>query len=330
MTDSDVADLRIRTQDVNRSDRGEYWQDAVGRALFPLDTARDRIADFGGRLHAVRLGGVTLARVAAQPHSVHRTAELIRRDSRDTYKISLQLRGHGIIRQDDREASMRPGDLAFYDTDRPYSLSYRDPMEILIFMFPRQRLRLRRERVRQLTATRIDGTAGLGAVIGPYLHGLAAQAGRIGPGPGVLLADSVVDLVAGVLLQECSGLAGGPEDGAAGARAALMRARVYIDEHLRDPGLGTGQVAAELNLSVRSLQRLFAAEGTGVAEWIRQRRLEQCRRDLADPAQARRPVSAVAAQWGMPDASHFSRTFKAAYGQSPREYRVGHPPAPVG
>lgn len=316
-----VPDECADTSAVGSRDRGDYWQDSVTRMLFPLDTARDRIADFNGVLRVVRLGSVIVARVAAQAHSVHRSAGLIRADERGTYKISLQLRGHGIVAQNDREASLRPGDMAIYDTDQPYSLRYLDDMEILIFMFARERLRLRREQVRDLTATRIPGRNGLGAVIAPYLSGLADQADRLGAAPAVLLADSVVDLVGGLVAAERAG--GSPAaDADGGSRAMLMRARVFIDEHLADPNLDTERVARELHLSPRSLQRLFSSEKTGVAEWIRQRRLEQCRKDLADPAQAYQPVSAVGARWGMPDSAHFSRAFKTAYGRSPRDYRA--------
>jgi AraC-like DNA-binding protein len=33
-------------------------------------------------------------------------------------------------------------------------------------------------------------------------------------------------------------------------------------------------------------------------------------------------VSAVAARWGLVNAAHFSRAFRAAYGLSPVEYRA--------
>jgi AraC-like DNA-binding protein len=56
-----------------------------------------------------------------------------------------------------------------------------------------------------------------------------------------------------------------------------------------------------------------------VSAWIRRRRLEACRHDLV---QTSRAVSAIGARWGLPDAAHFSRLFRAAYGSSPREYRA--------
>jgi AraC-like DNA-binding protein len=67
-----------------------------------------------------------------------------------------------------------------------------------------------------------------------------------------------------------------------------------------------------------------------VAGWVRERRLERSRHDLLDPALAARPVSAIAARWGLVDPAHFSRLFRAAYGVPPLEYRrtMGGPPGP--
>jgi AraC-like DNA-binding protein len=59
-----------------------------------------------------------------------------------------------------------------------------------------------------------------------------------------------------------------------------------------------------------------------VAGWIRERRLERCRRALLDPALRHWSVSAIAAHWGFVDAAHFSRVFRAAYGLPPAEYRL--------
>lgn len=79
--------------------------------------------------------------------------------------------------------------------------------------------------------------------------------------------------------------------------------------------------AAVQHVSLRYLQKLFEEEQATVAGWIRQRRLERCRRDLLDPALGERPVSAIANRRGLPSPAHFSRAFRAAYGATPVEYR---------
>ncbi|MFB6784621.1 helix-turn-helix domain-containing protein, partial [Streptomyces sp. NPDC056352] len=90
------------------------------------------------------------------------------------------------------------------------------------------------------------------------------------------------------------------------------------------PGRSPGAIAAAHNISLRSLHRLFQDQDLTVAGWIRARRLERCRRDLADPLLHSRPVRAIAACWGFTDpTTHFSRAFRAAYGMPPGDYR--HP-----
>jgi AraC-like DNA-binding protein len=106
-------------------------------------------------------------------------------------------------------------------------------------------------------------------------------------------------------------------------RTLLLRIHAFIEQNLGETDLSPGIVAAAHHVSVRYLHRLFEAQDTTVAAWIRQRRLERCRRDLADPALVAVPVSAVAARWGLPDSAHFSRLFRRAYGLPPAEYRRG-------
>lgn len=105
-------------------------------------------------------------------------------------------------------------------------------------------------------------------------------------------------------------------------RDLLAAIRRSIDLRLGDPGLRPGAIARDHHLSRRQLYRLFAADGVGVADWIRARRLERCARDLRDPALAHESITTIALRWGFVNPSHFSRAFRAAYGTTPREHRV--------
>jgi AraC-like DNA-binding protein len=105
-------------------------------------------------------------------------------------------------------------------------------------------------------------------------------------------------------------------------RGHLMeRVHSFIESHLGDPELTPAAVAAAHHISLRYLHKLFEPEPHGVAGLIRQRRLERCRHDLLDPAQADRPVAGIAAHWGFSSAAHFSRVFREAYGLPPAEFR---------
>lgn len=109
-----------------------------------------------------------------------------------------------------------------------------------------------------------------------------------------------------------------------GQQASLRGVKAFIDGNLGDPRLTPGEIAAAHHISLRQLYRLFTAENSTVAEWIRARRLERCRRELTDPAMADRTIAAVAARWGFTSDAHFSRLFRTTYGLSPGAYRWAH------
>ena len=104
---------------------------------------------------------------------------------------------------------------------------------------------------------------------------------------------------------------------------AELRARIdrHIDAHLADPTLSPRVVAAALFVSPRHLHALFAEDGRTVAGTIRERRLERCLADLADPGQGSTPVSAIASRWGFANATRFGQLVKAATGRTPVAYR---------
>jgi AraC-like DNA-binding protein len=169
--------------------------------------------------------------------------------------------------------------------------------------------------LRGVTATRMDGRSGSGALLSAFLTALAANLDSVLPQEEAGISSAVGDLVTAVLCanQRC------PED----LKSVLVtRIRRFVDAELADPELSPAGIAAAHHISVRQLHRLFEHEGTTVAELIRTRRLENCRHDLADPVLREMSITAVAARWGIPDAARFSRIFRAAYGVSPRQYRA--------
>jgi len=112
-------------------------------------------------------------------------------------------------------------------------------------------------------------------------------------------------------------LGGGDDDDGLGARPALRDAvDRFIEQNLLDEHLSPSAVARAHGLSVRTINRAFNATGQTVG--IRIRRLARARNELAE---RRQPIGTIATKWGFDDSSHFSRSFKACYGTSPKEFR---------
>ncbi len=296
------------------------FRTAVSDSFVPLQVSGGTPGRFRSMLRAAAVDEVHFTDLRASAHVVERTPELIARGDRAHFKLSLLLAGTGLLIQDDREAVLRPGDLAVYDTERPYSLVFDDDFRSMVVMFPKHLLSLPPDLVGQLTAVRISGQEGLGGMVAPYLSQLATNLDQLAGATGARLTQSALDLVATVFTREL----GLDEASADPHRALMQRIRTHIDRNLASADLSPSSIAAAHFISTRHLHGLFQNVGTTVSTWIRTRRLEQCRRDLLDPTLADRPLSAIAARWGFVDAAHFSRAFKSAYGVAPSEYRAAH------
>lgn len=311
----------VRTADLPAAERFDYWRQMVSEAFVPLDASRTGSGAFRGELRGASLGGLRLYQVDADSHQVRRTSRLIAADRGDFFKLGLQRRGGSVLVQDGREAALRPGDFAVYDTTRPYTFTFDDPCELLVLIFPRDLLGLAATDVGRVTATRFAGTTGLGGLISSFLRRAAEVLDEVDVRDNHRLGTNVLDLLTTALAGH---LDVRPADPDAVHRALFTGAVTYIDQHLGDAWLSPDEVAAAQHISTRYLHKLFRAEGSTVSAWIRRRRLEACSHDLRDPILAGRPVSAIGARWGLPDAAHFSRLFRAAYGASPRQYRGAH------
>jgi AraC-like DNA-binding protein len=110
------------------------------------------------------------------------------------------------------------------------------------------------------------------------------------------------------------------------APALAQAAKDLADSRLAKPELSPAMLACELNVSLRTLHRAFAATGESVAAYIRDRRLEEARLALTARS-GRLSVSELAAHWQFADSSHFIRAFKKRYGQTPTEYARSTGPA---
>jgi AraC-like DNA-binding protein len=300
----------FRADDVPVPERAEYWRHVIGETLIALEPL-----DVPDRLHAGDVGALQVGELSASaPGGARRTAAHIRRSDPDLYKIDVLVDGRGVIEQGDRQAALGPGDFTLVDVSSPARWSM-GPARVIALTFPPAMLPLRRDDLGRLTGVRMRGDQGTGALFSSLAQRLIEQIDNLSRADGVRLGTAVLDLLAAGLatrLDRASVIS--PESR---QRALLLRVRAFIEEWLGDPELSPRSIAAAHYISIRYLHKLFEAEQTTVADWIRRRRLERCRRDLLDPAQRATPVGAIGLRWGFRDAAHFNRLFRAAYGLPP-------------
>jgi AraC-like DNA-binding protein len=315
----------FRADDVPATSRLDYWHDVVEEAVGPLDVRIRGGLDGRDRLAVEGLGPVVVGELSAgSPAEVRRTERHIRRDDTGLCKVQVLQAGRGMVEQDGRQAALGPGDLVFVDLARPVRWTM-SAMRTVALVFPRTLLPLAPATTDQLTGVRVAGDRGAAALASSLARQLPRQAVAT-DADGTRLGTAVLDLLAAALASRADGGTPAlPADLAlpdsVARRARLTAVLAGIEAHLGDPGLTPTTLAAAHHMSLRSLHALFEHHEATVAGWIRHRRLERVRRDLADPAQRDLAVSAVAARWGLVNPAHFSRSFRAAYGLSPVEYR---------
>jgi len=306
------------TDAVAPADRLTFWNHISSRAISPMSIDVIGPAPFRAELTHLSLGGFDLYSPRSTPAVVWHDGQVRSRANASTgkgrYLVMLQCKGCSVVSQAGCEESLGADDFFLLDPATSYQISFDEPTDVIL-------------------AGLSDDRRTAGASVLPALIGAV---GRGGSGGGALLAgflrsvwdnlgagsDQTEGLELGDALRSLVLFAYGASDGidADGTRTAARRQWVhdFVDANLGDPELGAATIAREMGVTPRSVQMLFAAEGTTPSGFIRETRLQRAAELLADPSIS---VTMAAFSLGFGDLSYFSRAFRARFGASPSAYR---------
>ena len=313
-----VSASMMSTDQVPAAARAGVWGDWVNRLFSGLKSDLYGDTDFEGRMATVHAGDIVLTRLEANRHRVMRSSSLARASETAYLKIVAPYVGCAGVEQQGREAWVTPDQWSIYDTTDSYAEANPVRVEHLIVMVPKARLAERGLALDPLMARRLGGSGGVARLALETMR----SAYRELPGMSEAAARGVGDAITQFVHLSMLDLAG---IGTAMTQREALRERIkqHVAEHLADPALSVDGIAHALNCSRRHLYNAFSEEADGVSGDILRRRLETCRRSLANRADDHRSITDIAFSSGFSNMAHFSRVFRAHLGMPPSDYRRG-------
>lgn len=314
---------RFSTAAYDARDRAAAWRDAMHRLGLPVGELSESEPPSASVTCLTSPMGMELALVEAGAQTIAGR----RADLPAAVWLAVLLEGEAALQSEGVDQAMKVADIAYGPTGRAAALLLATRCRLMFVRAPRVALDHRLIAARGLKVGVLDTTGGVARVFSGLLCAIAAALPE-------LTVDELRPVELALTEFLAASLAEASHDEALGVGAHsphLHRICQSIETLLSDPDLSLRRLAEKNGVSPRYIQKLFAAAQDTFGHYLRTRRLERCRMDLASPMCARLSISEICFRWGFNDSAHFSRAFRNRFGQSPREYRraAGAEPAAI-
>lgn len=307
----------MSTAGVAAADRLPFWNDIASRLITPLRVEPIGDGPFEASIAHRRLRECEIMSPKSTPAHVFREGEC---DS-GVLNIQLQHRGRTTNHTGGRTATMDEGDFLLYDPSKPLWLSFEEPTQSIVVQLPLAMVEERMPHLREQVGIPISGKSGPGALFSNFLRQAWEELERDDNGAETHdWAESMGEAIWPLL-----DMAYASRRPRAVANRREERRRVLfevVETDLTDPELDVHRLAAQMGVSARYVQMLFAELGTTPRAFIQERRLDLAARRLEREGMEV-TVTDVAYDVGFNDLSSFCRAFRRRFDTSPRSYRAG-------
>lgn len=301
-------------------DRYEFWRDIAFPDFEAAPLPKDEAAAFKANVSGLVWQDADFFVSQSSPLSGGRHHSHINRDGLDSLSFGLVVEGRRNCELGgDERISTPAGELFLYDAARPSQVMWSDHKVIYLV--------LRRPAVEEALGTRdVEpsrlmeqlATSSFKRVLRDQMmvvarHGFLASQKEQAFLLNQLAQLTLFSLVRSEETEPSAQLQGG----------FLATAIAYIDRRLADPNLSVDQIAKALECSRATLYRLFEVQGLGVAEYVRNRRLDRAH-FLIEQAVPGVSIAEIALKCGIYDTDNFSRAFRRRFGLSPTALRDRH------
>lgn len=305
--------LAFHTDAGNRSQGLDYWREMVCRHHVAVTPSFSHGSEFNGRMRIDDWGPVQLSETSfSSVEYMHGTSE-IRRSDRDDFLCVLNLEGTGIFERNCEAIQYRAGDLLVYDTSQVYALRFPEASRTISARIPRPLMMSRLPEADRQFAVHLSGDRPTTQIAAGLLRNAATLANLPNEARCREMGNSMLDFLC-IAVKDKLGDELVPTPGQA---MVLKRVKRYLLEQLGDCMLDVEKIAKAQGISPRTLNRMFAAEGTTVMRWLWKQRLSASYKALSDGTV--RQVTEAAFRFGFKDSSHYTRAFKREYNLQPNK-----------
>lgn len=275
-----------------------------------------RIPDYVFR--TFEMGQMELIAMRCGTVSIRREVADIRPRTNRMSTFILQLRGTSTFNHYGNQIELGEGDITLCNNDARYNLRLLGPNELIMFRVPTSMVHECIPSPDTLCGRRLARHEGLASMACAMAQDLASRE------PSELQAE-ITERAGRHLLDVLASayMSGFDEENSASAvmSGRFWKVKLFIEDNLRDPDLSPSFIASHLQLSDRYLRMIFAVSNESPSAYILRRRLEECAAQLRDPLWRHYLITNIAFSWGFNSAPHFTRSFRARFSCSPREYR---------
>jgi AraC-like DNA-binding protein len=231
----------------------------------------------------------------------------------DSVFVKIVTGGSLVILQHNEEITVPAGGVVTVDPTWPYTQYFSSATRLIGLKLPRQALKARGYPYESHRVVAPDLLSADVIFLRNLLIHVAEQKDLPSAAFREKMGEQTLDMMDVLLQNPTAHRASGRSE------VILLRAKAIIARRLGDSRLDIDQIAAELHTSASHLSKLFRTEGTTIMRYVLQKRLDRAHSLIKQFVPFRAQIQEIAYMCGFESPSHFSRTFKARFGFSPRE-----------
>lgn len=270
-----------------------------------LKTPQD--ASFDAEITRIQAGQIGLSWIEADPHTVDRSFDIVRRYPADYVKLSFQIEGAAELQQGEQKIRLQPGQMSFYDASSPYRLSFPTRNTSIVVQVPKYTLSLPDALVKAGAATLLSPAPGMQELLRAQFRSLKRRHTEL-----LFSGQAIASMLSASLAHRF------PDFKVDSASDLIERIKTYALTHLSDPALTQLDAAHANFVSSRSLQRVFAQHGVSFAKWLREQRIRRAAQYLLT---SEATIAQISVDCGFSTPQLFSKIFKEYFGCTASEWR---------